>query len=258
MPSPLTSTRPAPGQKCGLVAWSASGAADTAAARVVPLNAARPAPASGAASRLAAREAGPGLVLIGISTGGPRILQEIIPVLPVNFPLPVVIAQHMPAHVTGSFAARLDANSAVAVVEVLSPQVLRPGCVYVGAGGRDVVIERRSGQLVAAPRTEDASPWHPSVDRLVSSAMEVLAPTRLIGVQMTGMGRDGVAAMTALKQRGGYTIAQSEASCSVASMPRELVRAGGASVVLDGLDIAAHLTARVAPRVAQSGMRQVA
>ncbi|KAA5603815.1 chemotaxis-specific protein-glutamate methyltransferase CheB [Roseospira marina] len=187
----------------------------------------------------------PGVVVIGISTGGPKMLEGIVAALPADFPYPVLVAQHMPPHFTRVFAERLDAMSAVSVMEVNKAHPLHAGTVYLGAGGTDLVVERRLGRLVAAPMTEDATLWHPSVDRLVESAMHVVPADRIIGVQMTGMGNDGAVRFAELHQRGGHTVAESERSSVVFGMPRELIELGGASVVLDGSDIAGHLIERV-------------
>ncbi len=193
------------------------------------------------ATRTATTAAVHGAVLIGVSTGGPKTLEEMLPELPGNFPLPVLVAQHMPANFTRVFAERMGSLSQVPVLEVSRPEPLRPGHVYVGQGGSDIVIERRLGRLVALAAEEDASLWHPSVSRLVSSAMEVLPPEALIGVQLTGMGDDGAAEMADLRRRGGHTIAESEASSIVFGMPRELIEKNGASEVLDAPDIADRL-----------------
>jgi two-component system chemotaxis response regulator CheB len=94
------------------------------------------------------------------------------------------------------------------------------------------LISRRRGELVALPAPSDSAlNWHPSVDRLVDSAMRAAAPAGLVGVLMTGMGYDGAAAMTRLRESGGRTIAESEESAVVWGMPGELVRAGGAEFV---------------------------
>ena len=87
---------------------------------------------------------GEGIVLVGTSTGGPPALEALLAPLPKNFPLPILVAQHMPASFTGPFAKRLDALCAVQVVEVLRPVVLEPGCVYIGRGDADIIVSRRS------------------------------------------------------------------------------------------------------------------
>jgi two-component system chemotaxis response regulator CheB len=175
----------------------------------------------------------PGLVLVGVSTGGPRTLEEILPLLPQGFPWPVVVAQHMPAAFTGSFANRLDGLCALRVQEVASPTPLARGHVYVARGGGDIVIERVLGRIVAKPVPEDnAFRWHPSVDKLVASAMAAMEPRAMVGVELTGMGDDGARAMADLLKAGGRTIAEDASTAIVFGMPNELIRLGGASKVL--------------------------
>lgn len=177
--------------------------------------------------------AGAGVVLIGVSTGGPRTLEEILPGLPADFPWPVLVAQHMPSNFTDAFARRMDRLCRLAVKEVSSPMVLEPGRVYIGQGGSDMVLVERLGRLVVQPRPESSEHlWHPSVQILVESAMQVLPPGRIVGVMLTGMGNDGSRGMADLKSRGGRTIAESEETAVVFGMPHELIELGGASLVL--------------------------
>mgnify|MGYP000895462062 CR=1 FL=1 len=184
----------------------------------------------------------PGVVLIGVSTGGPSTLEDILPELPAGFPWPVVVAQHMPATFTATLARRLDEVCALRVVEAAQATVLEPGVVALARGGADAVLAVRGGRLVVLPAPADAArPWHPSVDRLVESAMRHLPPERLVGVLLTGMGSDGAAAMAELRARGGRTIAESEASAVVFGMPQELIRRGGADAVLDAEQVAGQL-----------------
>jgi two-component system chemotaxis response regulator CheB len=179
------------------------------------------------------RTARDGVVLVGISTGGPPALDVLLAPLPADFPWPIVIAQHMPATFTGPLSRRLDGICALRVTEVTRVEPLVPGSVYIGKGDADVVIGMRHGGPVVMPAPADpAFRWHPSTDRLVTSAMTHLDPARLIGVLMTGMGNDGAAAMTRLRAAGGHTIAEAEETAVIWGMPGELVRAGGAELVL--------------------------
>jgi two-component system chemotaxis response regulator CheB len=179
-----------------------------------------------------------GVVLVGTSTGGPPALDALLSRLPADFPWPVVVAQHMPGSFTGPLARRLDGLCALRVQEATRPMPLAPGSVYVGRGDADMTLARRPSGLVVQPVPVHANYlWHPSVDRLVASALELVEPSRLIGVLMTGMGRDGAATMAELRAKGGRTIAESEETAVVWGMPGELVRAGGATIVLplDGI-----------------------
>ena len=193
-----------------------------------------------------AMSAGPGdgVVLVGSSTGGPPALDALLAPLPADFPWPILIAQHMPASFTGPLARRLDTLCALTVLEVTRPTPLVPGHVYIGRGDADMIVSARADGIVvtAAPASSNYR-WHPSVDRLVLTAMEHLGPRRLIGILMTGMGNDGAAAMTRLSAEGGRTIAEAEETAVVWGMPGELVKAGGAQVIAPLDKIADHLRA---------------
>jgi two-component system chemotaxis response regulator CheB len=185
---------------------------------------------------------GDGLVLVGVSTGGPPALEALLTPLEADFAWPIVIAQHMPASFTGALARRLDSICALTVSEVSQPTPLRPGSAYIARGDADVIISRRAAGLVAvaAPARTDY-PWHPSTDRLVRSAMELLPSERLIGILMTGMGDDGAQAMRELHDLGGRTIAESEDTAIIWGMPGELVKAGGADWIEPLFGIASRL-----------------
>jgi two-component system chemotaxis response regulator CheB len=175
---------------------------------------------------------GHGLVLVGTSTGGPPALDTLLSQLPADFPWPVVVAQHMPGSFTGPLARRLDKLCALTVTEVIQPMPLASGNIYIGKGDADVIIgSRPDGPVVMAAPSLPEYRWHPSVDRLVESAMQHFPPARLLGVLMTGMGSDGAEAMTRLREQGGRTIAEAEESAVVWGMPGELVRRGGAEIV---------------------------
>lgn len=195
----------------------------------------------------AASAAGDGLVIVGVSTGGPTALDALLGQLPADFPWPIVIAQHMPASFTGALARRLDRLCALTVVEVSKPAALVPGHAYIGRGDADLLVSRRAGALVglAAPSAADFH-WHPSVDRLVASAMQHVAPESLIGVLMTGMGTDGARTMAEMAGKGGQTIAEAEESAVVWGMPGALVALGGADHVVPLGSIAARLQGLIA------------
>jgi two-component system chemotaxis response regulator CheB len=227
-----------------------------AAQAVAPAAGGRGSPVQGLAQRLReereARKAAPvrepvfasrdGLLLIGVSTGGPRALEMVLPELPANFPWPIVVAQHMPASFTGPFAARLNNLCALNVVEAARPMPLEAGTVYVGKGGADMVVTRRAGVLTVLPKPESAQYlWHPSVELLARSALEACGGKALHGVMLTGMGNDGADGFAEIKRCGGRTIAESEDTAIVWGMPGELVQRGGASVVLPLEKIAAQV-----------------
>lgn len=184
----------------------------------------------------------PGLVMVGVSTGGPRTLEDILPGLPANFPWPILVAQHMPSNFTDAFARRMDGLCRLNVRECAGTMPLEPGNVYIGKGGTDMVVVERLGRLAVQPRPESPEhPWHPSVDVMVDSALKVMPPQHLVGVQLTGMGNDGAKAMAELKRRGGRTIAEAESTAVVFGMPAELIELGGATLVLPCHDVARQL-----------------
>lgn len=211
-----------------------------------PASAVSPAPRL-ARAPVASRVAGSsGLVLIGVSTGGPRTLEMILPKLPANFPWPVLVAQHMPASFTLSFAQRMNGMCAMNVVEANRPMTLEPGTIYIGKGGADMQVVPRAGKLSVLAKPETAEfLWHPSVELLGRSVMEHVPAANVLGVMLTGMGCDGADAFTAIKKRGGRTIAESEDSCVVFGMPAELIKQGGATITLHADKIAAQINAWV-------------
>lgn len=201
---------------------------------------------SPAIRRIARDPSRPGLVLIGTSTGGPPALDAVLPQLPAHFAWPVVVAQHMPATFTAPLARRLDKICALTVTEVAQQTRLEPGNIYIAKGDADIVIASRAGSLVAMAAPSDPGyRWHPSVDRLVRSAMKHMDASDLVGVLMTGMGNDGATAMKDLMSAGGHTIAESEETAVVWGMPGELVRMNGAVEVKRVDEIGACLVERI-------------
>lgn len=190
-----------------------------------------------------------GIVLFGVSTGGPRTLERILPELPADFPWPVVVAQHMPANFTAPFAARMNGLCRLRVVEADRPMPLAAGTVYICKGGADVTVVSRAGIPTLLARPENAAYlWHPSVELLGRSALEHYAARDIVAVMLTGMGHDGADAFAEIARRGGRTIAESEASSVVFGMPAELIRRGGAQQVLPAEQVAAKLVEWLAAR----------
>lgn len=167
------------------------------------------------------------IVCIGASTGGPSALMEIIGSLPATTELAVLVVQHMPEKFTRTFAERLDRRSAIPVREAEHDDVVRAGEVLVCPGMRCMEVERMGERYrvrVVPPALKDR--YYPSVDRLLSSAA-IACPNKAIGVILTGMADDGAAGALALKQAGGYVIAESEETAVVYGMPRAAAERGG-------------------------------
>ena len=173
------------------------------------------------------------IVAIGTSTGGPSALQAVLPTLPGNFPVPVLVAQHMPPGFTGPLAERLNGLCPLNVREGIHGEVLKAGTVYVAPAGKQMQVQRNSGQLML--HIGDVAPiptlYHPSVDVMFLSLAKAVGQGTL-GVVMTGMGSDGTKGMKELKASEGFAIAQSEETCVVYGMPRSLVEAGLADRVV--------------------------
>ncbi len=169
---------------------------------------------------------------VGISTGGPPAIQKVLVALPEDFKPSIVIAQHMPAAFTKAFAERLNNICKITVKEAEEGEVLKPGHAYVAPGGQHLSLQRAAAGLKVHLSTEPKSElYKPSANVLFDSLAEVAK--NAVGVMMTGMGSDGVNGMTAFKQKGGKVIAQNEDSCVVYGMPKAVVDAGIADVIVD-------------------------
>lgn len=184
-----------------------------------------------------------GIVVIGVSTGGPRTLEHILPQLPEDFPWPIVVVQHMPASFTLPFANRMNELCALKVVEASRPMALEPGTAYIGKGGADVQVVKRAGKATILPKPESAEYlWHPSVEMLARSVLDHYEPKNILAVMLTGMGYDGADAFADIKKRGGRTIAESRESAVIFGMPAELISRGGATVTLHCEKIAKQIS----------------
>ena len=172
------------------------------------------------------------IVAIASSTGGPMALSDIIPKLPKNFPVPIVITQHMPKEFTPSFSKRLNDSSQVEVVEGFDGLTLKPGRVVIAPGGSHLIVKRRGGQAMCG--ISDAPPElsvKPAANVMFRSVAEQYGGNVLC-VILTGMGRDGTDGAVALKKKGAYVIAESQKTCVVYGMPKAAVDAGIADEVL--------------------------
>jgi len=167
------------------------------------------------------------LVAIGISTGGPQALKRLIPQLPEDFPVPVVMVMHMPVGYTEMYAAKLNEQSQVEVREAAEGDELKPGLVLLAQAGRHLTLRRDARGKVFTHL--DARPFdmlhRPSVDVLFQSAAEVYG-NRVLGVVMTGMGSDGKQGAAWIKSQGGLIFTEAESSCVVYGMPSVVVEAG--------------------------------
>jgi two-component system, chemotaxis family, protein-glutamate methylesterase/glutaminase len=171
------------------------------------------------------------ILSIGASTGGPPALQHILSTLPAGFPVPVVIAQHMPKLFTQSFSQRLNNMSQVEVREAEDREPLKPGVVLIAPGDTHVELKRKGREVIIEFVKDAKYIYRPSVDLLMQSTANVYE-SRSLGVILTGMGNDGLAGMTVMKKKNGFIIAQDEETCVVYGMPRAVVNAKLADLVL--------------------------
>src|SRR5579872_2721581 len=168
----------------------------------------------------------PEIVALGTSTGGPKALQDILPSLPKNLPVPILIVQHMPLGFTGPFAQRLDDLCAISVREAAHRDVIEPGVVYIAPAGVQIKVERMNSQAMISLSEKPEHQLHvPSVDIMMQSVASVFR-SRAMGVIMTGMGADGSQGMMAIHREGGLTVGQDEASSAVYGMPRVCAEMG--------------------------------
>ena len=184
------------------------------------------------------------LIIIGASTGGTEAIRKVLQPLPPDSP-GIMIAQHMPAGFTQSFAERLNSLCRIAVSEAKHGERILPGHAYIAPGGFHLSLTRSGANYVAQVDLEPPVNRHrPSVDVLFDSAAKH-AGKNAIGVILTGMGRDGAEGLLRMRQAGAHTLAQDEASCVVFGMPREAIALGGVNEVVPlqemGQRVLAHL-----------------
>lgn len=173
------------------------------------------------------------IIVIGASTGGPGAIENIISKLPENLPIPVIIAQHMTANFIEPFANRLDSLTPLKVKVAKLTEALSSGTIYILGGESNMVLKRSKDKVIFGITTEQFKEFNcPSINAMMFSVNEVYKE-RVIGIILTGMGRDGASGLASIHQSGGITIAQNEASSVVYGMPKEAVSKGGAKRVLD-------------------------
>lgn len=190
------------------------------------------------------------VVAIGVSTGGPNALQELIPRLPSNLQVPILLVQHMPPLFTKLLAERLNAQSQVPVVEAIEGQDVLPGHIYIAPGGLHMEVRRVIGRtFLSLHEGPLENSCRPAVDVLFRSVAKVFGSDAL-AVMLTGMGQDGLVGCQHITQAGGSVIAQERNGCAVWGMPGAVVDAGLASAVLSLESIAAEIGLCVPKKVA--------
>jgi len=199
---------------------------------------------AGRMSRLSTPASRPELVLIGVSTGGPNALARLLPQLPKDLGVPVLIVQHMPPVFTQALAESLAAKSAIRVREAAPGDVLEPNTAYIAPGGKQMRVAAGPSHTRVIQITDDPpeNNCRPAVDYLFRSVAAHF-PGQAMAVILTGMGNDGTLGLRLLKRQGCFVIAQDEASCVVYGMPKSAVEAGVTDVILPIESIAARITA---------------
>jgi two-component system chemotaxis response regulator CheB len=184
------------------------------------------------AGRLASGK--PAYVGIGASTGGPVAVQELLSSLPATIRQPIMVVIHMPRAFTGPYAERLNGKCQLQVREAVDGDYLTPGQVLLAPGGQHTTLVRQGTRLMVRTATTESHPksvYIPSVDIMLSTLADAAAgPT--LGVILTGMGNDGLAGMRRIKEKGGTTLVQDQATSIIYGMPRACIEAGIADLVL--------------------------
>ena len=200
----------------------------------------RPAPSPAAAPSAVAE-----CVVIAASTGGPAALQTVVGALPAGFAASVLVVQHIPRGFTRSLAERLDARSSLPVREAKDGEPVEPGKVLVAPAGIHSRLVRRRGRVEVALEEEPRGALHrPSADVVMGSTAEVFGPAS-VGVVLTGMGSDGTEGLRAIREKGGLTVAESEATSVIYGMPKAAIEAGVVQRVVPLEKVAGEILAAV-------------
>jgi two-component system chemotaxis response regulator CheB len=214
---------------------------------VMPLARPQARPGTCAIPRPAARTGKSEIVAIGISTGGPNALSQMLPLLPGDLGVPVVIVQHMPPVFTKSLATSLNAKCALTVKEAQEAEAIQPNTVYIAPGGKQMKLVASAdgkNRIIKITNDPPENSCRPSVDYLFRSVGDYYVG-RTTAVIMTGMGSDGTKALQLLKQKGALVIAQNEATCVVYGMPKAPIEQGLADVIAPLNKIADEITKSV-------------
>jgi len=186
----------------------------------------------------------PKILVIGASTGGPVALTEVLTELPENFPIPIVLVQHMPENFTKAFAERLNKQCKIRVREAVDGDLLQPGLALLAPGGKQLMLDKRNGGCVRVLPDDDRVNYKPSLDITFGSSANCYAD-KVLGVVLTGMGSDGCKGAELLKAAGSQLWSQDEASCVIYGMPMAVARAGLTDRVLSLKEIGPRLAREV-------------
>ncbi len=182
------------------------------------------------------------IVLIGSSTGGPRVLNKIIRMLPENFPLPVAIVQHMPEYFTSTLADRLSQICKLEVTEAKDDYILEPGKIVVAKGNKHLLFKKLEDKKFSVILSDDKkiNAVRPSMDKTLFNLIEI-TNGNVISIILTGMGRDGVDACKQLRKQNGLVIAQDEETSVIFGMNKRAIEENAVDVVLPDYKIVDYL-----------------
>lgn len=183
------------------------------------------------------------ILLIGASTGGPIAIQKVLSKLPANFPMPILVVQHMPATFTPAFSERLNSLCAIKVKHADNGDYLQPGVAYIAQGAQQLIVVGQRPQIKIIEGDERLS-YKPSVDITFGSAAKAF-PGRALGIVLTGMGADGREGCRMLKQSGSTVYTQSQKSCVIYGMPMAVDKAGYSDKSIDLELIGEHILSGV-------------
>lgn len=186
----------------------------------------------------------PTVIFIGASTGGPDAIKNILQKLPLAFP-PILIAQHMPANFTKSFANRLNQLCQITVKEAEDDEIIRDSCAYIAPGNAHLMIDKKGTTYkTKLSFGKEVNRHKPSVDVLFRSGANVVSSSA-IGIILTGIGKDGAKGMLEMSKNGAFNIAQDEKTSVVFGMPKEAIKSGGVNEIIALDDISARLISLV-------------
>ena len=189
------------------------------------------------------------VICIASSTGGPKALATLWQSLPEGFPAAILIAQHMPSGFTQSLAKRLTAVGSVPCREAQNGDYVRPGAAYIAPGGYHMVVS--SGGLIELNQEAPIHGVRPAADHLFQSAAAVYG-SKLLGIVLTGMGRDGAAGAKAVRDAGGLVYGEDESTCAIYGMPRAAKELGGINAEFPIHELGAAVVAGLKDRVARA------
>lgn len=186
----------------------------------------------------------PKILVIGASTGGPVALTDVLTQLPANFPVPILLVQHMPENFTKAFAERLNKQCNIEVKEAADGDMLMPGRALLAPGGKQMMLDKRNPQQVRILPDDDRVNYKPSLDITFGSAANSYGD-KVLGVVLTGMGSDGCNGARVLKEAGSQLWSQDEASSVIYGMPMAVAKAGLTDRVLSLNEIGPRLAKEV-------------